>query len=48
MENSLRKDIQNTSASVLMINSQGMMLNVDGQDYFVTYRSNLFIIFAIQ
>lgn len=37
MENSLRNNMQNTSASVLMINSQGMMLNVDGQDYFVSY-----------
>lgn len=28
---------KSTSANVLMINEQGMMLNVDGQDYFVSY-----------
>lgn len=37
MENSLSKCMPNTSASVLMINSQGMMLSVDGNDYFVSY-----------
>lgn len=37
MENSLNNCTQNTSASVLMINSQGMMLSVDGNDYFVSY-----------
>lgn len=28
---------QLTSVAVLMINSQGMMLSVQGQDYFVSY-----------
>ena len=28
---------QSTSASVLMINSQGIMLSVDGNDYFLSY-----------
>lgn len=37
MQNSLKYNMQSTSASVLMINTQGMMLSVDGQDYFVSY-----------
>ncbi|MEY8486116.1 DUF2442 domain-containing protein [uncultured Parabacteroides sp.] len=37
METSLDNNINNTSVSVLMINSQGMMLSVLGQDYFVSY-----------
>ena len=37
METSSRDFMQNTSVAVLMINSQGMMLSVQGQDYFVSY-----------
>ena len=37
METSLDNNINNTSVSVLMINSQGMLLSVLGQDYFVSY-----------
>lgn len=37
MQNSSSNNTQNTSVSVLMINTQGMMLSVDGQDYFVSY-----------
>ena len=37
METNLSGNSQNTSVSVLMINSQGMMLSVQGNDYFVSY-----------
>lgn len=37
METNLSGSLQTTSVSVLMINSQGMMLSVLGQDYFVSY-----------
>lgn len=37
MEMTSRNFMQNTSVDVLMINSQGMMLSVQGQDYFVSY-----------
>ena len=37
METNLSGNSQNTSVSVLMINSQGMMLSVLGNDYFVSY-----------
>lgn len=37
MENVLKSSLQATSVSVLMINSQGMTLSVNGQDYFVSY-----------
>lgn len=37
METSLNNNSQLTSVSVLMINAQGMMLSVQGQDYFVSY-----------
>ena len=37
METNSKDFIQNTSVAVLMINSQGMMLSVQGQDYFVSY-----------
>lgn len=37
METNSRNFMQNTSVAVLMINSQGMMLSVQGQDYFVSY-----------
>lgn len=30
-------NLQNTSASVLMINAQGIMLSVLGNDYFISY-----------
>ena len=34
---SSKNNSQLTSVAVLMINSQGMMLSVQGQDYFVSY-----------
>ena len=37
METNLSGNSQSTSVSVLMINSQGMMLSVLGNDYFVSY-----------
>ena len=37
METNLNSSLQNTSVSVLMINAQGMMLSVLGQDYFISY-----------
>ena len=37
METNLSNSLQPTSVSVLMINAQGMMLSVLGQDYFVSY-----------
>lgn len=37
METNLSGNSQSTSVSVLMINSQGMMLSVQGNDYFVSY-----------
>lgn len=37
METNLNNSLQPTSVSVLMINAQGMMLSVLGQDYFVSY-----------
>lgn len=37
METSLNANSQSTSASVLMINSQGIMLSVLGNDYFISY-----------
>ncbi len=37
METSLNNNLQNTSVSVLMINAQGIMLSVQGNDYFVSY-----------
>ncbi len=37
METSLNANSRNTSASVLMINSQGIMLSVLGNDYFLSY-----------
>lgn len=35
--NEFKTSMQNTSVAVLMINSQGMMLSVQGHDYFVSY-----------
>ena len=37
MGTTLNNNLQPTSVSVLMINAQGMMLSVLGQDYFVSY-----------
>ncbi len=37
METSLNTNSQNTSVSVLMINSQGIALSVQGCDYFISY-----------
>lgn len=37
METNLNDNLKNTSVSVLMINFQGMMLSVLGNDYFVSY-----------
>ena len=37
METSSNNNSKLTSVAVLMINSQGMMLSVQGQDYFVSY-----------
>ena len=37
METNSNNSLQPTSVSVLMINSQGMMLSVQGNDYFVSY-----------
>lgn len=37
METSSNANSRNTSASVLMINSQGIMLSVLGNDYFLSY-----------
>ena len=37
MQNDSRNNISNTSVSVLMINAQGIMISVGGQDYFLSY-----------
>ena len=37
METNLNASLQNTSVSVLMINAQGIMLSVLGNDYFISY-----------
>ena len=37
MEMTSNSNLQPTSVSVLMINAQGIMLSVLGQDYFVSY-----------
>ena len=37
METRLNTNSQNTLASVLMINSQGIMISVLGHDYFLSY-----------
>ena len=37
METNLKNNSANTSASVLMINAQGILLSVQGQDYFLSY-----------
>ena len=38
METVSSSNMQLTSAAVLMINSQGMLLMVQGQEYFVTFQ----------
>ena len=37
MQTDLRNNTKNTSVNVLMINAQGIMLSVMGQDYFLSY-----------
>ena len=37
MQTNLRNNSSNTSAIVLMINAQGIMISVCGQDYFLSY-----------
>lgn len=37
METNLKTNSQSTSVSVLMINMQGIILTVLGQDYFISY-----------
>lgn len=37
MEMNLSTSSQNTSVSVLMINAQGIMLSVQGNDFFISY-----------
>ena len=37
MQNNSDNSINNTSVSVLMINAQGIMISVGGQDFFLSY-----------
>ena len=37
MQQTSKNNIASTSASVLMINGDGIMLSVDGHDYFLSY-----------
>ena len=37
MEATLKNNSQPTSVAVLMINAQGMLISVQGQDYFLSY-----------
>lgn len=37
MEMNLSTSSQNTSVSILMINAQGIMLSVQGNDFFISY-----------
>ena len=37
MQNDSRNNTNNTSVSVLMINGQGILISVGGQDYFLSY-----------
>ena len=37
MEATLKDNLQPTSVAVLMINAQGMLITVQGQDYFLSY-----------
>ena len=37
MQNTLKNNINSTLADVLMINDRGIMLSVQGEDYFLSY-----------
>ena len=37
MGTTLKNNLQPTSVAVLMINAQGMLITVQGQDYFLSY-----------
>lgn len=37
MQNNSKNNTNSTSVSVLMINGQGIMISVGGQDYFLSY-----------
>lgn len=37
METNLNNSLQHTSVAVLMINAQGMLISVQGNDYFLSY-----------
>ena len=37
MQSTLRNNINSTLADVLMINDRGIMISVQGQDYFLSY-----------
>ena len=37
MGTTLKNNLQPTSVAVLMINAQGMLITVQGQDYFISY-----------
>ena len=37
MQNGSKNNINSTSVSVLMINGQGIMISVGGQDFFLSY-----------
>ena len=37
MQSSSKNNISSTSADVLMINDKGIMISVQGQDYFLSY-----------
>lgn len=37
METSSKRNLQDTSVAVLMINDKGLMLTVNGNDYFLSY-----------
>ena len=37
MQNDSKNNINSTSVSVLMINGQGIMISVGGQDFFLSY-----------
>ena len=39
MQNGSKNNTSSTSVSVLMINGQGIMISVGGQDYFLSYNS---------
>mgnify|MGYP003291337710 CR=1 FL=1 len=41
MGTTLKDNLQSTSVAVLMINAQGMLITVQGQDYFLSYNLSL-------